>query len=81
VIALLALSGIYVSGQDTLVVTAVFAGLAPAILAIVVQAVVRVGRRAVGHRSLVILAVVAFVALWVFSVPFPVVIGTAAAAG
>ena len=81
VIALLALSAIYVSGQDTLIVTALFAGLAPAVLAIVVQAVLRVGGRALGHRALVALAVLAFVALWFFSVPFPFVIGAAAAAG
>ena len=54
--------------------TALFAGLAPAVLAIVVQAVVRVGRRALGHPALVALAVAAFLALAVFAVPFPVVV-------
>ena len=43
VVALLALSAIYVAFGSTTAVTALFAGLAPAVLAIVAQAVVRVG--------------------------------------
>lgn len=80
-LALLALSAIYVGAGDSTVVTALFAGLAPAVLAIVVQAVIRVGGRALGHPALVALAVAAFLALSMFRVPFPVVIGTAAAIG
>ena len=40
-LALLALSAVYVGFGDTAVVAAVFAGLAPAVIAIVVQAVFR----------------------------------------
>ncbi len=46
VVALLALSAVYVAFGTTAAVTAVFVGVAPAVLAIVVQAVLRVGRRA-----------------------------------
>jgi chromate transporter len=81
VVALLGLSAIYVSAGDTTLVTAVLAGLAPAVLAIVAQAVIRVGGRALGHPALVALAVAAFVALWVFAVPFPIVIAAAAVVG
>src|SRR3712207_3997234 len=81
VVALLALSAIYVAFGDTTVVTALFAGLAPAVLAIVVQAVVRVGRRALAHRALVGLAVAAFIALALFGVSFPIVVAAAAVAG
>jgi chromate transporter len=81
VVALLALSALYVGAGDTTVVAALFAGLAPAVLAIVVQAVLRVGGRALGHPALVGLAVAAFLALSVFGVPFPVVIAAAAAVG
>ena len=80
-IALLVLSAIYVGFGDTSVVTAVFAGLAPAVVAIVAQAVTRLSRRALSHPALITLAVTAFVALAVFGVPFPVVIAVAAAAG
>ncbi|MDP8908107.1 MAG: chromate efflux transporter [Chloroflexota bacterium] len=81
VLALLALSAIYVAFGDTAAVTALFAGLAPAVLAIVVQAVIRVGKRALAHRPLVALAVGAFVALAMFGIPFPVVVAVAAAIG
>jgi chromate transporter len=81
VVALLALSAVYVAYGDTAAITALFAGLAPAVLAIVVQAVLRVGRRALAHRALVAIAVAAFVALAVFGIPFPVVVALAAAGG
>jgi chromate transporter len=81
VAALLAFSALYVGYGDTTAVAALFAGLAPAVLAIVAQAVVRVGRKALGHPAMVALAVAAFVALTLFSVPFPVVVGAAAVAG
>ena len=81
VVALLVLSAIYVAYGDTAAVSALFAGLAPAVLAIVVQAVVRVSRRALAHPALVALAVAAFLALAVFGVTFPVVIAAAAVSG
>ena len=80
-LALLALSMVYVGYGDSEPVTAVFAGLAPAVLVIVVQAVMRVGGRALGHPALVAVAVAAFVALSVFALPFPVVVAAAAVAG
>src|SRR5688572_28785410 len=80
-LALLVLSAIYVGFGDTTIVTAVFAGLAPAVLAVVAQAVWRVGRRALAHPALLAVAVAAFLALAVFAVPFPVVVAAAALAG
>jgi len=73
-LALLALTVLYLAAGSTDVVSGLFAGLAPAVIAIVVQAVHRVGRRALTHPLLVVLAVVSFVALTGFSVPFPVVV-------
>ncbi|MPY79776.1 MAG: chromate efflux transporter [Actinophytocola sp.] len=81
VVALLALSAIYVAYGDTTAVTAVFAGLAPAVVAIVTQAVVRVGMRALHHPALVALACAAFAALALFGVPFPIVVAAAAGVG
>jgi chromate transporter len=81
VVALLVLSGIYVAFGDTTLVESLFLGLAPAVIAIVVQAVVRVGRKGLGHPALVGLAVASFVALTVFAVPFPAVVIVAAVAG
>jgi chromate transporter len=79
--ALLALSAIYVGYGDTTVVEAVFLGLGPAVIAVVVQALLRVGRRALTQRWMVAVAVGAFLALALLSVPFPVVIGCAAVTG
>ena len=81
VVALLALSGVYVAYGDTTLVEGLFAGLAPAVVAIVVQAVIRVGRKGLGHPALVALAVASFVALTLFAVPFPAVVALAALAG
>lgn len=81
VAALLGLSVLYVAAGDSTVVTALFAGLAPAVLAIVAQAVVRVAGRALGHPALIAMAVLAFLALAVFAVPFPIVIAAAAFCG
>ncbi|WP_373694892.1 chromate efflux transporter [Kineococcus terrestris] len=81
VVALLALSALYAAAGDTALVAGLFAGLGPAVLAVVVQAVVRVGRRALAHRALLALAVGAFTALAAFSAPFPLVVAVAALAG
>ncbi|WP_256984078.1 chromate efflux transporter [Streptomyces sp. XY006] len=81
VVALLALPAIYVAFGTTAAVTGLFAGLAPAVVAIVAQAVWRVGRRSLTHPALIALAVVSFAALALFAVPFPVVIAAAAVVG
>jgi chromate transporter len=73
-LALLGLSAVYVAYGSTSLVTAVFAGLAPAVIAIVVQAVYRVGKRSLTHPALVVLAVAAFGALTFLRTPFPIVI-------
>ncbi|MGY1741114.1 MULTISPECIES: chromate efflux transporter [unclassified Blastococcus] len=81
VVALLALSAVYVAYGDTTAITAVFTGLAAAVLAIVVQAVIRVAKKALDGRALVVLAVASFLALALFAVPFPVVVALAGVAG
>ena len=81
VVALLALSGIYVAFGDTTFVESLFLGLAPAVIAIVIQAVTRVGKKGLTHPALVALAVASFVALTFFAVPFPVVVAAAAVIG
>jgi len=80
-LALLVLSAVYVRFGESTLVTSVFAGLAPAVIAIVVQAVQRVGRRALVHPAHVTLAVLSFAALTLFAVPFPVVVVGAGAIG
>ena len=81
VVTLMALSAIYVGYGDTTAVEAVFLGLGPAVIAIVVQALTRVGRRALTAPWLTVVAVCSFAALAFFAVPFPVVIAGAAVVG
>ena len=80
-VAILALSAIYVAFGETLAVAAVFAGLAPAVLAIVVSALWRVGKKALSGPGLIVLAVASFIALSVFGIAFPIVIAVAALIG
>jgi chromate transporter len=80
-LAMLALSAIYVGAGDTSLVTGLFVGLAPAVIAIVVHAVRRVSGRALHHPLLVAMAVASFVALTVVGVPFPLVILAAGVVG
>jgi len=81
VVTMLALSAVYVTAGDTEIVEALFLGLAPAVIAIVVHALVRIGRRSLTHPGWVTIAVGAFVAITAFGVPFPVVVLAAALAG
>lgn len=73
-LTILALSWVYVAHGESTLVTGVLLGLAAAVIPIVVQAVLRLGGRAIRNRVLLALAVAAFVALAVLAVPFPLVV-------
>src|SRR5688572_23481276 len=77
----LALSFLYVTAHDAPLVAALFYGLKPAVIAIVLAALLRIGRRALTNRVLVGLAGVAFLAIAVFHVPFPLIVLGALLAG
>lgn len=81
VVALMTLSIIYAEWGQVGFVAAAFFGLKPAVLAIVVEAVARIGRRALKSRSMQALAAGAFVAIFFFAVPFPLIIGAAGLTG
>jgi chromate transporter len=73
-VAILALSILYVTLGDLPVVDGLLFGLRAAVIALIAQALVRLGKRLVGNAALLSLAIGAFIALYVFAVPFPVVI-------
>jgi chromate transporter len=81
VIALMALSWIYVIWGDVSFVAGLLFGLKAAVLAVVIEAVLRVGRRALKSRVAIVIAGLAFLALFLFAIPFPIVVLVAAAAG
>ena len=80
-LSILALSYIYVIFGNVGVAEGLFFGLKAAVLAVVLQAVVRIGKRALRNRVMVLIAVSAFLAIFAFHVPFPLIIVTAAIIG
>ena len=81
VIAIMALSYIYAAFGNVGFVAALFFGLKAAVLAIVIQAVVRVGKRSLKNRIMQGLAAAAFTAIFFFNVPFPVIVFAAGLIG
>lgn len=73
-IAIMALSWIYAIFGNVGAVQALFFGLKAAVLAIVLEAVLRIGRRALKNNVMIGLAAAAFLALFLFRAPFPLVI-------
>jgi len=81
IIAIMGLSYIYAAYGHVWYIEALFFGLKAAVLAIVLQALVRVGRRALRNRVMLAFAVIAFVAIFFFAVPFPIIIIAAGVIG
>ncbi|MBR0739358.1 chromate efflux transporter [Bradyrhizobium liaoningense] len=81
IIAIMGLSYVYAAFGNVSSVEALFFGLKAAVLAIVVEAVVRVGKRALKNRIMIALAAAAFVAIFFFAVPFPIIIIAAGVIG
>ena len=80
-VAILALSVVYALYGNVGTVAALFFGLKAAVLAIVVQAVVRIGSRALRNRAMMALAAASFVAIFFFAAPFPLIVLAAAVTG
>lgn len=80
-VAILALSVIYALYGKVGAVEALFFGLKAAVFAIVLQAVVRIGRRALKNAAMGTLAALSFVAIFGFAVPFPAIILAAGVIG
>jgi chromate transporter len=78
---LIALSWVYLAFGDVPWVAGLFFGIKPAVTAIVVQAAHRIGSRALKNKVLWAMAAASFVAIFAFDVPFPLIVGMAAAVG
>jgi chromate transporter len=81
IVALMTLSVVYAEWGQAGFVAAAFFGLKAAVLAIVVEAVIRIGRRSLDSRPMQALAAAAFVAIFFFAVPFPFIIVAAGLIG
>ncbi|HTV68605.1 MAG TPA: chromate efflux transporter [Rhizobiaceae bacterium] len=79
VITLLSALYFYLGGVP--VIAGVLFGLKAAVLAVVLEALVRVSKRALKSRAMVVIAVLAFIGIAFLKLPFPLVVGLAALAG
>ncbi|RJR21310.1 MAG: chromate efflux transporter [Nitrospiraceae bacterium] len=68
------LSWIYVSLGSVPAVAALFYGLKPAVAAIVAEAVIRIGKKALRNEVLISMAALSFIGIYFYQVPFPVII-------
>src|SRR5437016_13610469 len=72
-ISLMALSWLYAAYGEIGPVQALFFGLKAAVLAIVVEAVFKVGKRALKNRVMIALAGLSFITIFFFHAPFPLI--------
>ena len=80
-LAILVLSLLYAAYGDVPLVEGLFFGIKPAVLALVLEALLRIGRRALGHPVRVAIAVAAFLAIFLIELPFPWIVMLAGALG
>jgi chromate transporter len=78
---LIALSWVYIAFGDVPWIAGLFFGIKPAVTAIVAQAAHRIGSRALKNNTLWAIAAASFVAIFALDVPFPIIVGVAAALG
>jgi chromate transporter len=81
IISIMILSWVYALFGNVGLVSALFFGLKAAVLAIVLEAVIRIGKRSLKNNVMLTIAGLAFVAIFFFRVPFPVIILIAAVVG
>jgi chromate transporter len=80
-LAIMALSWIYVLLGRLTIVEGLFFGLKAAVLVIVIEAVLRVGKRALKNNMMMALAALSFIAIFFYDVPFPIIVFGAALIG
>ncbi|KXF77070.1 chromate transporter [Paramesorhizobium deserti] len=73
-LSILALSYVYVLFGNVTFIEGMFFGLKCAVLAVVLQAVFRIGGRALKNRVMMAIAAAAFVAIFFLHIPFPIII-------
>ncbi len=81
IVSIMALSWIYALFGNVGFIAALFFGLKAAVLAIVIQAVMRIGKRALKNKVMQALAAAAFIAIFFFNIPFPIIVLTAGLIG
>ncbi len=80
-LVMLALSIAYAMYAEIPIVAAAFLGIKAAVLIVVVEAALRIGKRALRTPPMYLIALAAFVAIFLFAVPFPAIVAGAALIG
>jgi chromate transporter len=80
-LVMLALSALYAGFSELGAVNALFYGIKAAVLAVVLEALIRISKRALKNGLMYAIAAGAFVAIFAFDVPFPAIIAVAALIG
>ncbi len=80
-VSILMLSIIYAGYQELMIVQAMFFGIKAAVLAVVVEAVLRIGKRALKNSYMYAIAGLAFTAIFFLDMPFPLIVVAAALVG
>jgi len=80
-LVILLLSALYAGYRDLSAVQAIFFGVKAAVLAVVVEAVLRIGKRALRNAATISIAALAFVGIFFLAAPFPLIVVAAALAG
>src|ERR1700687_402563 len=81
IICIMALSYVYAGWGNVPIITALFFGLKAAVLAIVLEAVFRIGKRSLKNNAMRSLAAAAFIGIFFLNIPFPIIIFGAALIG
>lgn len=81
IFVLMLLAYLSAAHSDVPAINGLLYGVQPVVIAVVVEAVLRIGRRTLNHVALVGFAIAAFVAIYFLSLPFPVVVLAAALGG
>jgi chromate transporter len=81
IISIMALSYLYAGWGQVPIIVALFFGLKAAVLSIVLQAVYRIGKRALKNAVTITLAAAAFIGIFFFNIPFPIIVFGAAFIG
>jgi len=78
---MLGLSLLYALGRGVALVDGALFGIKAAVLVIVIEALIRIGKRALKSALLLGMAAAAFVGIFFLALPFPLIVAAAAAAG
>ena len=81
ILVLLLLSYVYAAHGNTTFVTGLLSGFKPVVVAIVVEAVIKIGGRALKRRAHFVIAAASFASIYFLHVPFPLIVLLAGLAG